>query len=677
LQQEKDKSRLYFGMEDYVQSINHALTDHLSKEHAEEPLAIGVFGAWGSGKTRVLKAVESEFKQRLKDKNFGGDGIPTIPVWFNPWRFEAEEHLIIPLLKTTEQILRHQSKLETSLSESLKSKASGLADAAIALGAGIKGKFSVGGVGFDYDVSKTLAEDRKRKDDHKPQRYWNLFGRQRTEGVLNETTDYQSIYFDINHHLSQITQPEQDASGNINLVFLIDDLDRCLPDKAVQVLESIKLFLDIPGCAFVLGMDEEVVDRGIAYRYRKYLQQDGEDRCPITGHEYLEKIIHLPFHLPSLNERQVREFLLSRFSDLFTERLADAKMVQKKHYSLEEEMERKNYEEHKADLLDFFVDAVPHAPRKLIRACELLRMNLHIIEERGWTHENQTTFVLTLAKLVLLQLFAPELYRFGKQKMVFFLSQMEKWAEDDNWQSDAFLQGMAKNDEGKKSTFTDAQLERQIQPLVRLWVAARHNRSGFDPDKLIRMNFPCDTSIKRYFLMLDEEAAGQTISVDIKLPKMKVTASGRSNIDIEALANIVPDAQAGAAQWAQMDAGDDKAKEKPEEESRIPVDLTPPDLEERAVPDDPQLFLDALFSGDALQMRGAFEQEKERLQGRAFAADFFQRLLKRAEIQQEIVDVGWVQDLQPYLNYRQLLQLYEKTGLLERLAGEVQANASE
>jgi len=339
-------------------------------------------------------------------------------------------------------------------------------------------------------------------------------------------------------------------------------------------------------------------------------------------------------------------------------------------------MERKNYEEHKADLLDFYVDAVPHVPRKLIRSCELLRMNLRIIKERGWGHENQTMFVLTLAKLILLQLFAPELYRFGKHKMVIFLSQMEKWAEDGNWQSDAFLQDMAKND-GGKSTFTDAQLERQIQPLVRLWVAARHNRSGFDPDKLIRMDFPCDTSIKRYFLMLDEEAAAQSISADIKMPKMKVTASGRSNIDIEPLANIGPNAAVAAAQRAQMDASDDKAKEKPEEKSRIPVGLTPPDLEERAMPDDPQLFLDALFSGDALQIRGAFEQEKERLQGRAFAAAFFQRLLKRAENQKEIVDVGWVQDLQPYLNYRQLLQLYEKTGLLERLAGEVQANASE
>lgn len=42
------------------------------------------------------------------------------------------------------------------------------------------------------------------------------------------------------------------------LVVFIDDLDRCLPEQAIGVLEALKVFLDIPGCVFVLGMDQQL-----------------------------------------------------------------------------------------------------------------------------------------------------------------------------------------------------------------------------------------------------------------------------------------------------------------------------------------------------------------------------------------------------------------------------------
>ncbi|MCA9712937.1 MAG: hypothetical protein KDK70_44340, partial [Myxococcales bacterium] len=51
------------------------------------------------------------------------------------------------------------------------------------------------------------------------------------------------------------SQPEGDDL-RLDLLFLVDDLDRCLPEKAVEVLEAIKLFLEVPGCAFVIGVDD-------------------------------------------------------------------------------------------------------------------------------------------------------------------------------------------------------------------------------------------------------------------------------------------------------------------------------------------------------------------------------------------------------------------------------------
>ena len=53
-------------------------------------------------------------------------------------------------------------------------------------------------------------------------------------------------------NLSQLVE-EQVSSKSQKLVVFIDDLDRCLPQKAIQVLEAIKLFLDVPGCIYIFG----------------------------------------------------------------------------------------------------------------------------------------------------------------------------------------------------------------------------------------------------------------------------------------------------------------------------------------------------------------------------------------------------------------------------------------
>jgi hypothetical protein len=53
------------------------------------------------------------------------------------------------------------------------------------------------------------------------------------------------------------------------LVVFVDDLDRCLPEKTVQVLEAIKLFLDKHGCVFVLGADIAVVREAVMKHYNE------------------------------------------------------------------------------------------------------------------------------------------------------------------------------------------------------------------------------------------------------------------------------------------------------------------------------------------------------------------------------------------------------------------------
>lgn len=110
---------------------------------------------------------------------------------------------------------------------------------------------------------------------------------------------------------------EREVEGRETTLFVfIDDLDRCVPDEAVSVLEAVKLFLDLPSCVFVLGMDREVVERGILQRYPPIPDPENPGGKPITRvdpRQYLDKIIQLPFTLPPLTQPQVVRYL----DDLF------------------------------------------------------------------------------------------------------------------------------------------------------------------------------------------------------------------------------------------------------------------------------------------------------------------------------------------------------------------------
>ncbi len=72
-----------------------------AKDLVEPSLVIGLFGEWGSGKSYLLKQAEQRFdpKSYTPQKTDGSDMV-ILPVRFNPWRFESEEHLIVPLLLT-------------------------------------------------------------------------------------------------------------------------------------------------------------------------------------------------------------------------------------------------------------------------------------------------------------------------------------------------------------------------------------------------------------------------------------------------------------------------------------------------------------------------------------------------------------------------------------------------
>jgi hypothetical protein len=88
------------------------------------------------------------------------------------------------------------------------------------------------------------------------------------------------------------------------LVFFIDDLDRCLPRQTVDLLESIRLFMNHGKCIFIIGVDEAAVIRAI--------NEDKGYGDPEIATHYLEKMVQYAFDLPPVEAGTRKEFIAGK-----------------------------------------------------------------------------------------------------------------------------------------------------------------------------------------------------------------------------------------------------------------------------------------------------------------------------------------------------------------------------
>ena len=379
-----------------------------------EPLTVGLFGEWGSGKTYLLKGLKNiliNSQEVLKTANDTPDEKLIIPIFFNAWRFEKDEYIIIPLFQTLLSELENYDyipaikQIKTKIKILLYAITTNLnASAALDIARGfiVGDPVSLESIFSFFNLKgafKKYKEEKKKED-----KSYQL-------GQLLSSERIESVYMKIPEWIEKIT-----ILDNVRFVFLIDDLDRCLPENTLKMLESMKLFLDVAGCSFVLAIDDDVVERGVEHHYRDYLHRNdnyiflnssssnasadhpGERRAlPITGSEYLEKIVQLPFRIPPIDNSDVKSFLENRY-ERFKPKVQEP--LKDREYS---------QSDNESELLEFFAKNIPPKPRKIIRAINLFEYKEELMKG---LNPNR----VLLAKITLLELFAPKLYRFMLNK---------------------------------------------------------------------------------------------------------------------------------------------------------------------------------------------------------------------------------------------------------------------
>lgn len=304
-----DHDRLGFQL--YVD----AFADLILSEHTKPPLTVGVFGAWGMGKSFLLRHIHDEIARRqARDPGLR----PRVHVVrFNAWEYSATEAAWPGLvrgivdqldgLKTWPWHRRLRTRMSVNLSRRWRTTGPRLVGIGAVLLAAFVGAL-VNGAGMIAAglvvLTAILGLGGIAKIASDPVADW--------VAKLIADTDYGrqlTMMTDIRHDLRKLEERLHGAVPGRILV-LIDDLDRCEPTKAVEVLQAINLLLNFTGFIVFLGIDARIVTGAIEKHYEGLLGKAGA-----SGYEYLDKIVQIPFRIPEPDAEAMMALLAAEMGD--------------------------------------------------------------------------------------------------------------------------------------------------------------------------------------------------------------------------------------------------------------------------------------------------------------------------------------------------------------------------
>jgi hypothetical protein len=115
--------------------------------------------------------------------------------------------------------------------------------------------------------------------------------------AFSRTTSQRTLHEALATRFSEIVQSTKSAEAQSPLIILIDELDRCRPDFAFNLLEDIKHFLGVEGVMFFIFCDEEVLQAQAAKIF-------GDKH---SGEKYISKFYTQRLRLPRTGARTLAQ----------------------------------------------------------------------------------------------------------------------------------------------------------------------------------------------------------------------------------------------------------------------------------------------------------------------------------------------------------------------------------
>lgn len=243
----------YLGFEELVAPIIEAL------DCTDEPVTVGIYGSWGSGKSTVLGMAVRNLKDRAD----------VIVVTINPWEFDESSdvkgEVIGAVLGGLAKRFGDDADLKAKVVGMLKRVSWSRATSALLKGA----------LTMQWDMEKLV----------------DAFTPTEAEGPKS-MAGFKDEFAGLVAALPGVTR----------VVVAVDDLDRCLPSAVMSALETIKLFLAVDRMAFILAADHQMVTDAVAASLSETHRNTG------FANLYLDKIVQIPVQVPRLTEHDAEAY---------------------------------------------------------------------------------------------------------------------------------------------------------------------------------------------------------------------------------------------------------------------------------------------------------------------------------------------------------------------------------
>lgn len=277
------------------------------------PISIGVSGAWGVGKSSMIKLIQTELSNRQPEgEQASSANNPEtkkfIFVEFNAWLYQGYDDARAALIEVVATTLVTEAKTRQTAIEKTKDllgrvnwfravKLTAGTAASLALGLppiGLLGEIFGAGKGLlDGEITSEEIEGAESTVEKAGKETNELLKKKEIKSPPKEIEALRGSFEEVLEEM------------NVTLVVLIDDLDRCLPETTISTLEAIRLLLFLKHTAFVIAADDQMIKHAVKRHFQ------GVDDALVIN--YFDKLIQVPIRVPPLGTQEVRAYMMLLF----------------------------------------------------------------------------------------------------------------------------------------------------------------------------------------------------------------------------------------------------------------------------------------------------------------------------------------------------------------------------